>query len=61
MGSGRNVVPHRDPSNDYANSVTQQAATGMMGGAVGPKCDTFGPVPALIFLSACARPVRATH
>ncbi|WP_171046721.1 hypothetical protein [Pseudarthrobacter sp. NamE5] len=54
-------MPHRDRSNDYANSVTQQAATGMMGGAVGPKCDTFGPVPALIFLSACARPVRATH
>ncbi|MFJ4029529.1 DUF3500 domain-containing protein [Paenarthrobacter sp. NPDC089989] len=32
-GWGHIHTIYRDPSNDYANSVTQQAATGMMGGA----------------------------
>lgn len=31
-GWGHIHTIYRDPSNDYANSVTQQAATGMMGG-----------------------------
>lgn len=32
-GWGHIHTIYRDPSNDYANSATQQAATGMMGGA----------------------------
>ena len=34
-GWGHIHTIYRDPSNDYANSVTQQAATGMMGGGAG--------------------------
>lgn len=35
-GWGHVHTIYRDPSNDYGNSVTQQAATGGMGGAGGP-------------------------
>lgn len=38
-GWGHVHTIYRDPSNDYANSVTQQAATGMSGGPAGGSSD----------------------
>ena len=38
-GWGHVHTIYRDPSNDYANSVTQQAATGMSGGPAGGSAD----------------------